>query len=363
MKSEKRSETFQREKGFKIEQLVKFLLGVSEIGLSHDISNRKKPQKKKGFEGFGGLSNELKWMFHSKRSNDTNESILDNDEDIYDDDDIHDDEEYEQSIDQIFSNPQKKDDPFTFCKYGEGGINNSCRFDCFLAIYISVFHDLPCLQDNKPSSNKLIEAMKQFPEEILKKDFVKLKLLIHNVSEESYNLGATGSMELLFLPLRNVLDFSFTILPDKCGCNVQRKSTASISLLEITEQEIENSNNNFTMAVLNKLWDKRTCKCNKLEQFDHIPGVLFASRDPTKDVQIENQVYIDDYKFDLQAIVYLQSVHFFVEIKNPKTDIQLIGWFSHNGLANGGRLVQIEKPLQTYPSRFVSMVFYKRIKF
>ena len=356
IKSEKRSETFQSQKGYQLDQLIKFLFGVSDVGYLYQGSQRKIKSKSKK-EGMDGLSSHIISMLKKKKNSKKKEE-----EQIFfesSDSELPYDELSEKDRYDTSNLLLPRDDEYVFAKYGECGISNSCRFDCFLAIFITVFHNLPILQlPLGTSDNELIEAMKTFANSIIQRNFAHMKILIHQASKESYQIGETGSMERLFLSLNQIPEVTFKKASNRCLCEKQK--AVSISLIELTRNEVKDSNDNFTFGILNKLMD-HICNCQVSLDFEQLPDVIMASREPGIDATIEELLFIEKATFELHGIVYLQGGHFFPEIKNPKTTKQLQGWFCHDGLLNEGRLAPITHPLKTTPSQYVTMVFYKRM--
>ena len=97
------------------------------------------------------------------------------------------------------------------------------------------------------------------------------------------------------------------------------------------------------------------------------PRLIIVRRDPVIGNEEENQttifqeeINIKLKKFSLFAVGYYHSNHFYCEVKNPFTNTQLNGWYSHDGLKNNGKLSQISHPFQE-PTR-VSYLFYASIE-
>jgi len=201
-KQEKMRVTIDPNRGLPLHTLVALLLRefVVSIGREKYETPKRNPKKKEGKETF---HTKLKNIFKiEKKSQPKGKEPL-------------------QRIKQIKEYHLSKKVALQMATYGEKGISNSCRFDSFLTLFVSIFHTLPLMRGGEKDSN-LVAAMRKLPEIIKNQDFGKAKRILSEATENDPGLGEMGHFENFLSSMRSPDFFTKITREGHCHqCNLK----------------------------------------------------------------------------------------------------------------------------------------------
>jgi len=223
LKREKLQETFDPNRGMALHKLVALLLSEFYFALERSKMRKEGEEKtrKNSKEGHGAYSRRLSHIIEMARKKRKIEGKND---------------EKEKGKGKTNekgkgSSTEPGKDHLQFCRYGEHGIANSCRFDSFLALIVSAFFDLPGEEETATFPRKF-----PFLRHLLKEgNFADAKKALSSLNPNDEGLGKMGIIEGFF-GLLTAPSFTLSIRKKgkckSCGKAIERQRS-KVSFLHL----------------------------------------------------------------------------------------------------------------------------------